>query len=72
MVKKSVPNVHAGDRFIKVGEPHGKVWEVFDLKVAVDGILHARLRDGGRQNGSMTISANTLVDPRFWQAVRPT
>lgn len=72
MARKSAPKVCTGDRFIKVGEPHGKVWEVVELKVAVDGILHARLRDGGTHGSSMTIAAGVLTDSRFWNAARPT
>jgi len=71
MAKQMIPQVQNGDRFIKVGEPHGKIWQVVNLSIAVDGILHARLQDDSRQNGSMTIAAGVLADPRFWNVARP-
>ncbi|WP_146747839.1 hypothetical protein [Paramagnetospirillum kuznetsovii] len=71
MTKKLIPHVQSGDRFIKVGEPHGKIWQVVNLSIAVDGILHARLQDDSRINGSMTIAAGVLTDPRFWSVALP-
>jgi hypothetical protein len=41
------------------------------ISIAVDGILHARLHDGSRLNGSMTIAAGVLTDPRFWTVALP-
>lgn len=57
--------VHPGDRFVKSADPHGKMWEVVELGVAVDGIMHARMTSvDGRQ--AITIAAEVLLDPAFW------
>lgn len=68
MAKRVKPKVQIGDRFIKAGEPHGRVWEVVGLRVTVDGILHAQLRSTGREGGALTIAAGVLVDQNFWRA----
>ncbi|WP_156612578.1 hypothetical protein [Paramagnetospirillum marisnigri] len=68
MAKRVKPKIQLGDRFIKVGEAHGRIWEVVDLRVTVDGILHAQLRATGRDGGAMTIAAGVLMDTDFWRA----
>jgi hypothetical protein len=68
MAKRMVPQVHTGDRFTKTGDPNGRIWEVVDVRIATDGILHARLSIGGHQNGTMTIAAGVLTDRHYWQA----
>lgn len=70
MPKQMIPLVQNGDRLIKVGEPHGKIWQVVNRSIAVDGILHARLQNDSRQNGSVTIATGVLTDPRFWNVAR--
>ncbi len=66
MARRVKPKVQIGDRFIKVGEPHGRNWEVINLRITVDGILHAQLRSTGREGGAVTIAASVLVDQDFW------
>lgn len=68
MARRVKPKVQIGDRFIKVGEPHGRVWEVIGLRITVDGILHAQLRSTGREGGALTIAAGVLVDLDYWLA----
>jgi hypothetical protein len=68
--RRPASQVQPGDRFIKTSDPYGKVWEVIALVVAVDGILHARLRRGEGQGDLITIGAGVLLDQRLWQPVR--
>jgi len=68
MARRVKPKVQIGDRFIKVGEPHGRIWEVVNLRITVDGILHAQLRSTGREGGAVTIAAGVLIDQDFWLA----
>lgn len=72
MARRVKPKVQIGDRFIKAGEPHGRIWEVIDLRITVDGILHAQLRSKDRDGGAVTIAAGVLVDQDFWLAVTGT
>jgi hypothetical protein len=70
MAKRTEPQIQTGDRFMKLGEPNGKIWTVVELKIATDSILHARLLATGPQSSSITIAANVLVDKRFWQSAQ--
>jgi hypothetical protein len=68
MARQTAPGVQAGEYFVKVGDPNGKIWEVVDLRITTDGILHARLKTG--DNSTMTIAAGVLLDRHFWQQVQ--
>ncbi|MDR3438043.1 hypothetical protein [Telmatospirillum sp.] len=70
MVKLKVPQVQPSDRFTKVGESHGKIWEVVEVWTAVDGISHVRLRSCDNLGGLITIAAGVLCDLNFWRVVR--
>jgi hypothetical protein len=69
--RRMVPQVQPGNRFAKTGNSPGKVWEVVDLAVAVDGIMHARLRSCDGRGDRITIGAGVLLDQVFWLPMRP-
>lgn len=70
MAKSKVPQVQPGDRFSKVGDAHGKVWEVVEVWTAIDGIPHVRLRSCDQQSGLITIAAGVLCDLDFWRSAQ--
>jgi len=70
MFKTKNNPVQPSDQFIKAGDAHGKIWEVVDLWVASDGILHARLRSCEGKAALITIAAGVLNDSNFWQPVQ--
>ena len=69
MLKRKTSTLQIGHRLTKSGEPNGRVWEIIDLRIAVDGLLHARLESCGARKDSITISAHVLSDPHFWVPV---
>lgn len=69
MLKRKTSTLQIGQRLTKAGEPNGRVWEIIDLRIAVDGLMHARLESCGARKDSITISAYVLSDPQFWVPV---
>jgi hypothetical protein len=66
MLKRRTSPLQVGHRLSKTGQTNGRIWEIVDLRIAVDGHLHARLESCGARKDSITISAFVLSDPQFW------
>jgi len=61
--------VQPGDRYAKVGDLFGKVWEVTRVWTTVDDLLHARLRSVDKQGETRIISVSALTDRLFFTPV---
>ena len=60
---RKLPPVQVGNRFVKAGDPTGKVWEVSRVWTTVDGVPHARLVN---RNETLMVAVGTLADPDFF------
>ena len=58
--------IELNDRFIKSGDPPGRVWVVVRLWTASDGLPHARLEIEGRRNETRIMSVSALADRYFY------
>lgn len=68
--RASSPNpVQAGDRYRKVGDQFGKVWEVTRVWPTVDDLLHARMRSVDKLGETRIISVSALTDRMFFTPV---
>ena len=66
MFHREAPTVHVHDRFVKAGDPPGRVWGVIRVWVTVDGLLHARMLGEGREGETRIISVSALTDSHFF------
>ena len=65
MKAKSIP-MELYDRFVKSGDPPGRVWVVVRLWTASDGLPHARLEIEGLHSETRIMSVSALQDRRFY------
>lgn len=63
MFRRRPPPVQVGDRFVKVGDRTGKVWEISRLWTTVDDVPHARLV---YRDETLAVSVGTLADTEFF------
>ena len=63
--------IDVGDRFLKVGDLFGKMWEVSRVWMTVDGLLHARVVGVDRLGETRIISISALTDRQFFVPVVP-
>jgi len=61
--------VQTGDRYRKVGDQFGKVWEVTRVWTTVDDLLHARMRSVNKRGETRIISVSALTDRLFFTPV---
>ena len=66
MTRRVAPSVQIGDRFVKSGDPPGRVWVVVRLWTAVDGLPHARMKGEGSRDETRIISISALTDRHFY------
>jgi hypothetical protein len=59
------------DRFVKPGDPPGRVWVVVRLWTASDGLPHARLEIEGRHSETRIMSVSALGDRHFYIPAPP-
>ena len=72
MFHREVPTVQVHDRFVKNGDPPGRVWVVIRVWKTVDNLMHARMIGESRSGETRIISVSALTDPHFYkQANRP-
>lgn len=64
--RKTSSPVQVGDRFIKADIRFGTVWEIVRVWTTGDNLLHARLSSMKYHSETMTVSAKTLTDKRFF------
>jgi len=58
--------IELNDRFVKKGDPPGRVWVIVRLWIASDGLPHARLEIEGRHSETRIMSVSALSDRRFY------
>ena len=58
--------IELNDRFVKSGDPPGRVWVVVRLWTASDGLPHARLEIEGRHSETRIMSVSALHDYHFY------
>jgi hypothetical protein len=66
MTKFPPYSIELNDRFVKSGDPPGRVWVVVRLWTASDGLPHARLEIEGRRNETRIMSVSALADRYFY------
>ena len=66
MFHRDIPSVQVHDRFVKAGDPPGRVWVVIRVWTTVDGLLHARMTGETREGETRIISVSALVDKQFF------
>ena len=71
MANRKYQHIQIGTRFVKVGDPYGKVWEVTRLWTTDDGLPHARLMSEGRERDTRIMSLSALADDRLFLPAPP-
>jgi hypothetical protein len=66
MISRNARSVQLGDRFVKNGDPYGRIWVVIRVWTTIDGLLHARMENNDRQHETRIISVSALVDDHFF------
>lgn len=66
MIRREPPAVKIDDRFVKAGDPLGRVWVVVRLLTTIDGLLHVRMVNEGHEGETRIISNSTLTDRHFY------
>jgi len=68
MFSREVPTVQVHDRFVKSGDPPGRVWVVIRVWKTVDNLMHARMIGESRAGETRIISVSALTDHHFYTA----
>jgi hypothetical protein len=71
MIGPSSSSIELADRFIKAGDPAGRVWVVIRLWTTSDGLPHARLEIEGRRGETRIMSVSALSDRHFYSPASP-
>jgi len=71
MMKHLSHPIELNDRFMKSGDPPGRVWVVVRLWTTSDGLPHARLEIEGRHNETRIMSVSALADRHFYSPAPP-
>ena len=66
MFRRDIPIIQVDDRFVKAGDPPGRVWVIIRIWTTVDGLLHARMIGETREGETRIISISALNDPHFF------